>query len=88
MLCSSPIQHRIIEETGKRSGNANFLQKRVSSRAQFPCNVENFRSRIVPTSVHQLRPGELRLRYTQARNARPINYVFLYQLNRIQVISI
>lgn len=48
----------VIGTTGARQ-SGDFLQKRVSDKTPFPCRTKGYRSRTVPTSVHQLRPGIL-----------------------------
>lgn len=46
----------VIGATGSRQ-SGDFLQKRVSDKTPFPCRTKGYRSKTVPTSVHQLRPG-------------------------------
>lgn len=46
----------VIGATGARQ-SGGFLQKRVSDKTPFPCQTKGYRSKTVPTSVHQLRPG-------------------------------
>lgn len=47
---------RILGGTGQRQ-NGDFLQKRVPDNVPFPCRTKGQRSKTIPTSVHQLRPG-------------------------------
>lgn len=51
------LHFRLLGGTGNRQ-NGIFLQKRVPDNQPFPCRTAGHRSRIVPTSVHQLRPGK------------------------------
>lgn len=51
---------RLLGGTGNRQ-SGNFLQPRIPDKQPFPCRTAGHRSRTVPTSVHQLRPGKFRL---------------------------
>lgn len=46
----------LLGGTGQRQ-SGKFLQKRLPNSVPFPCKTRGFRSRTVPDSVHQLRPG-------------------------------
>lgn len=46
----------LLGGTGQRV-NGSFLQTRVPDNIPFPCNVKGHRSKRIPSSVHQLRPG-------------------------------
>lgn len=48
--------------TGQRQ-SGKFLQQRVPNNLPFPCKKRGSRSKIVPQSVHQLRPGSKRWIY-------------------------
>lgn len=50
--------YSLLGGTGQRQ-TGNFLQKRVPNHFPFPCKTRGFRSKVVPESVHQLRPGVL-----------------------------
>lgn len=53
IFCSS---NSLLGGTGQRQ-SGKFLQQRVPNHLPFPCKTRGFRSKIVPESVHQLRPG-------------------------------
>lgn len=50
------VYSRLVPGTGERHNSERF-QKKVSATAKFPCRVDGFKSKSVPKSVHQLRPG-------------------------------
>lgn len=51
------LRSSLLGGTGNRQ-NGIFLQKRIPDNQPFPCRTSGQRSRSVPTSVHQLRPGK------------------------------
>lgn len=53
ILC---VRNSLLGGTGQRQ-TGNFLQKRLPNSTPFPCKTRGYRSRVVPDSVHQLRPG-------------------------------
>jgi hypothetical protein len=48
----------IIGQTGARHNNERF-QKILSNNVKFPCDINGFKSAKIPTSVHQLRIGDI-----------------------------
>ncbi|XP_039428997.1 phospholipase B1, membrane-associated-like [Culex pipiens pallens] len=52
------VYNRLLGPTGDRVRGA-FLQPHVMPNVPFPCETEGYRSERVPTSVHQLRPGDI-----------------------------
>ncbi|XP_037917626.1 phospholipase B1, membrane-associated-like [Hermetia illucens] len=52
------LYSRLLGGTGQRT-SGDFLQKRIPNNIPFPCRGEGYRSRTIPTSVHQLRPGDI-----------------------------
>lgn len=52
------IYNRLLGPTGDRVKGA-FLQAHVMPNVPFPCDTRGYRSDKVPTSVHQLRPGDI-----------------------------
>lgn len=65
---SSPIRYiyrglrevyaRLLRGTGDRH-NTDSLQQIVDDSVPFPCKTTGYRSKVSPTSVHQLRPGDI-----------------------------
>lgn len=55
-------KYSILGGTGLRA-TGSFLQTKVPDHVSFPCDVKHQRSRSVPTSVHQLRPGKFIIQY-------------------------
>lgn len=47
---------RLVTDTGERHDSERF-QRRIPATQKFPCRVDGFRSKKIPKSVHQLRPG-------------------------------
>ncbi|XP_058461606.1 phospholipase B1, membrane-associated-like [Malaya genurostris] len=52
------VYNRLLGPTGGRIQGA-FLQPHVMPSVPFPCDTRGYRSQIVPTSVHKLRPGDI-----------------------------
>ncbi|XP_055628355.1 phospholipase B1, membrane-associated-like isoform X1 [Toxorhynchites rutilus septentrionalis] len=52
------IYNRLLGPTGGRV-EGSFLQPHVMPNVPFPCDTRGYRSDKVPTSVHQLRPGDI-----------------------------
>ncbi|XP_055596724.1 phospholipase B1, membrane-associated-like [Uranotaenia lowii] len=52
------VYNRLLGPTGDRIRGA-FLQPHIMPNVPFPCDVRGYRSAEVPTSVHQLRPGDI-----------------------------
>lgn len=52
------LYNSILGETGTRD-TGERSQKQIARNVPFPCDVKGFRSSKVPTSVHQLRPGDI-----------------------------
>lgn len=49
---------RLLPGTGERHNSERF-QQRVPLSTKFPCRVDGFKSKKLPKSVHQLRPGDI-----------------------------
>lgn len=54
--CAFICEYSLLGGTGQRQ-SGKFLQQRVPNNLPFPCKTRGFRSKTVPQSVHQLRPG-------------------------------
>lgn len=72
LFLSIPIS--LLGGTGLREQGA-FLQQRVPDHMAFPCDVKHQRSRTVPVSVHQLRPGLTHIYTRQLYNANIVQYI-------------
>lgn len=49
-------------KTGQRT-SGKFLQEKFPPNAPFPCDVSLGRSKTIPKSVHQLRPGKSKTKF-------------------------
>lgn len=52
------VYSRLLPGTGERHDSERF-QQRVPASTKFPCRVDGFKSKKLPKSVHQLRPGDI-----------------------------
>lgn len=52
------VYSRLLPGTGERHNSERF-QQRVPVSTRFPCRVDGFKSKKLPKSVHQLRPGDI-----------------------------
>ena len=49
----------LIRDTGRRHSGKDTFQPSVDKKVPFPCSTSGFKSSRPPTSVHQLRPGDI-----------------------------
>ena len=52
---------RLIRDTGKRHSGNDAFQPTFGGNVPFPCSTSGFKSTTPPTSVHQLRPGDIQV---------------------------
>lgn len=53
------IYGSVFSNTGIRRHDATHFQKKVPKNIPFPCETRGFKSRVKPTSVHRLMPGDI-----------------------------
>ncbi|XP_049546327.1 phospholipase B1, membrane-associated-like [Anopheles darlingi] len=81
------LMYTIAGPTGVRT-SGSFLQDPIPPEVPFPCDVSLGRSAKVPSSVHKLRPGDIRViaamgdSLTAASGASATQFTDLYQENR------
>ncbi|XP_050093192.1 phospholipase B1, membrane-associated-like [Anopheles aquasalis] len=81
------LMYTLAGPTGVRT-SGSFLQDPIPPEVPFPCDVSLGRSAKVPSSVHKLRPGDIRViaamgdSLTAASGASATQFTDLYQENR------
>lgn len=53
------IYGSVFSNTGIRRHDSTHFQNEISKNIPFPCETRGFRSRVKPTSVHKLMPGDI-----------------------------
>lgn len=53
------IYGTVFSNTGTRRHDSTHFQKKIPQNIPFPCETRGFRSRVRPSSVHKLMPGDI-----------------------------